>query len=34
LAAVNGVGGSCGPNPQYQDSPRLYTSANRPRRYF
>ena len=33
LAAVSGVGGSCGPNPQYQASPRLYTSAKRPRRY-
>jgi hypothetical protein len=30
---VNGVGGSCGHNPQYQDSPRLYMSAKRSRRY-
>jgi Protein of unknown function (DUF3551) len=33
LATVSGVGGSCGPNPQYQSSPRLYTSVKRPRRY-
>jgi hypothetical protein len=33
LAAVNGVGGSCEANPQYQGSPRLYLSTKHPRRH-
>ena len=33
LATVSGVGGSCGPNPQYQGSPGLYLSTKHPRRH-
>jgi Protein of unknown function (DUF3551) len=33
LATVSGVGGSCGPNPQYQGSPGLYVSTKHPRRH-
>ena len=33
LAAVSGVGGSCGANPQYQGSPGLYLSTKHPRRH-
>jgi hypothetical protein len=33
LATVRGIGGSCGPNPQYQRSPELYLSAKPPRRH-
>jgi hypothetical protein len=32
-ATVNGIGGSCGPNPQYQRSPGLYLSTKPPRRH-
>jgi len=34
LAALSGVGGSCGANPQYQGSPGLYLSTKHPRRPF
>jgi hypothetical protein len=33
LAAVSGVGGSCGANPQYQESRGLYLSTKHPKRY-
>ena len=33
LATVSGIGGSCGPNPQYQRSPGLYLSTKPPRRH-
>jgi hypothetical protein len=33
LAAVSGVGGSCGANPQYQGSPGLYLSTKHARRH-
>jgi Protein of unknown function (DUF3551) len=33
LATVSGVGGSCGPNPQYQGSPGPYLSTKHPRRH-
>ena len=33
LAALSGVGGSCGANPQYQGSPGLYLSTKHPRRH-
>jgi Protein of unknown function (DUF3551) len=33
LATVSGIGGSCGPNPQYQRSPGLYLSTRPPRRH-
>jgi hypothetical protein len=33
LATVSGIGGSCGPNPQYQRSPGLYLSTKPPRRF-
>jgi hypothetical protein len=33
LATVSGVGGSCGPNPQYQGSLGLYLSTKHPRRH-
>ena len=33
LATVTGIGGSCGPNPQYQGSPGLYLSTKHPRRH-
>jgi hypothetical protein len=33
LAAVSGVGGSCGANPQYQSSRGLYLSTKHPKRH-
>jgi hypothetical protein len=33
LAAVSGVGGSCGANPQYQESRGLYLSTKHPKRH-
>jgi hypothetical protein len=33
LATVSGVGGSCGPNPQYQGSPGLSLSTKHSRRH-
>ena len=33
LATVSGIGGSCGPNPQYQRSPGLYLSTKPLRRF-
>jgi len=33
LATVSGIGGSCGPNPQYQRPPGLYLSTKHPRRH-
>ena len=33
MAAVSGVGGSCGPNPMYQPAPGPYPSTRHPRRY-
>ena len=33
LATVSGIGGSCGPNPQYQPSRGPYLSTKLPRRY-
>ena len=33
LAALSGVGGSCGANPQYQGSQGLYLSTKHPRRH-
>jgi hypothetical protein len=33
LAALSGVGGSCGANPQCQGSPGLYLSTKHPRRH-
>ena len=33
LATVSGIGGSCGPNPQYQPSRGPYLSTRLPRRY-
>jgi Protein of unknown function (DUF3551) len=33
LATVSGVGGSCGPNPQYQSSPGLSLSTKHSRRH-
>ena len=32
-AAVSGVGGSCGPNPQYQPPPGPYPWTRHPKRY-
>ena len=33
MATVSGIGGSCGPNPQYQGPARLYLSTKPPRRH-
>jgi hypothetical protein len=33
LATVSGVGGSCGPNPQYQSSPELSLSTKHSKRH-
>ena len=33
MAAVSGVGGNCGPNPQYQAAPGPYLLTRHPRRY-
>ena len=33
LAAVSGVGGSCGPNPAYQPAPGSYSLTRHSRRY-
>ena len=33
LATVSGIGGSCGPNPQYQRPPGLYLSTRPPRHH-
>jgi hypothetical protein len=33
LATVSGIGGSCGPDPQYQGSPGHYLSTKHPRRH-
>jgi hypothetical protein len=34
LAAVSGVGGSCGPNPQYQPPPGPHALTKHPRRRY
>jgi hypothetical protein len=33
MATVSGIGGSCGPNPQYQGPAQLYLSTKPPRRH-